>query len=538
MRNTATSGLESREDCLYLGDRELLDFAPCIKEVKETITSTGRKRSYKVSISKKGKVIETVWIDRLYVRSWFELSDQCSDATLSDKERKMIEGYLQKQVYGLPVRRELYLDKSGWRHSGDGKIFYNKHAITKGVADSIRAEVPVKVIRTEDHGFSTDGAESVLEGVQRVAEGVSWIVYMASYFDVLNGLFKKAGYPFECIINVYGKSGMGKTSLIKTLCSPSRVFSFSQPQRRDRILREIQRFEGHTVLVDDYHPAEQKYDGERQNALKDRLVRLVEENGNAPNILISSEGLGGHLSMQDREIQIFLRKTVDWELLTALNRKQGLLEGIRTAFYVQIVKNEEAVVDEIKAFCLKADKKHISDIQTGFRSSRYLGYIRCADHLFQKYLYDAYALSCGAYDIEADIQMHLKRQDEHMKVIREWEQQGTCLIALRNMLSSSDILKDVRDGKEFAATADTIYVDVRKRVHLTPKALRLGMMRYLHTTDVPVKRIVKELVAADVLITYEKGNELTQKINGKRCYVIDIDGLKEYCKFFEIGGYD
>lgn len=535
MKTANKKNLETREDGLYLEDKELLDFVPSIEGIKKIRTSTGSQTLYKVLLSKNGKEVQIVYLSRLYVKSWFELCNQCSDADLSDKERRLIEKYLQKQVPGLPVHQEIYLDKNGWQSIDGRKAFYNKCVITKAVTDVIRTPNSAKIIRAENYKFGVVNAEIILQGVQCVAQEVSWIVYMASYFDVLKEPFQKAGYPVECIVNVYGKSGMGKTSLIKTICSPSHVFSFSQPQRRDRILREIQRFEGCTVLMDDYHPAEQTYDGERQNALKDRLVRLVEENKNAPNILISSEELGGHVSMQDREVQIFLRQMIDWELLTALNQKQRLLEEIRTAFYVQIVMNEDAVVDEIKKFCLDADKRHISNIQTSFRGTRYFDYIRCAAHLFQKYFCDAYGISCLPYDIDADIQVQLERQNRHMEIVREWEQPGTYLIALRNMLHCSDILKHVQDGKAFVASADTIYVNSQKMVFLAPKALRLGMMRYLQTTNIPVKRIVKELAMAEVLVTYEKGKELTQKINGKRCYVIDIDGLNEYCDLFRTG---
>ncbi len=538
MGNAGRKNLEAREDGLYLDGKELLDFIPRIEEVRKIRTSKGSQFFYKVRIIKNEKVIQTAWIEKLYVKSWFALSNQCSDADLSDKERRLIEGYLQKQAPGVLVRQEINLDKSGWQSIDAGRVFYNKWVIAKAVADPIRTKDPAKIIRTEDYRFDAVEAGNALESVRRVAQGASWIVYMASYFDVLKEPLKKAGHPVECIINVYGKSGMGKTSLIKTICSPAQVFSFSQPQRRDRILREIQKFEGCTVFVDDYHPAEQKYDGERQNALKDRLVRLVEEDESAPNILISSEELGGHVSMQDREVQIFLRKVTDRELLTDLNKKRELLEKIRIAFYVQVVMNEEAIVHEIRDFCLEADKRHVFNSQENLRSSRYLGYIRCAAYLFQKYFYNAYGIPCRPYDIDTDIQMQLERQNRHMEIVREWDRQGTHLIALRNMLKSSDILKSVLDRKAFTASVDTIYIDSQKRVYLAPKALRFGMMRYLQTTDIPVKRIVKELAAAELLIPYEKGNELTQKVNGKRCYVIDIDGLDEYCSFFKTGGLD
>lgn len=126
----------------------------------------------------------------------------------------------------------------------------------------------------------------------------------------------------------------------------------------------------------------------------------------------------------------------DRKLLTDLNKKQELLEKIRIAFYVQMVMNEEAIVHEIRNICLEADKRRVFNSQANLRSSRYLGYIRCAAYLFQKYFYDAYGISYRPYDIDADIQMQLERQNRHMEIVREWDRQGTHLIALRNMLKS------------------------------------------------------------------------------------------------------
>lgn len=210
MKITDKKNVECREDGLYLGDRRLLDFIPSIEMVKKTLTSLGDQMSYKVVMSRNGKVIQTAWIRKLYVRSWFELSDQCSDADLLDRERRLIEGYLQKQVPGCPAYREIYLDKSGWQSIDGGEIFYNKYVITKAVGDVIQTRDKTKVIRTENYRFDVNGAGDILKGIQCVSQGASWIIYMASYFDVLKELFRRAGYPVECIINVYGKKWDGK----------------------------------------------------------------------------------------------------------------------------------------------------------------------------------------------------------------------------------------------------------------------------------------------------------------------------------------
>lgn len=49
-----------------------------------------------------------------------------------------------------------------------------------------------------------------------------------------------------------------------------------------------------------------------------------------------------------------------------------------------------------------------------------------------------------------------------MEILKGWEQQGTYLITLRNMLRAPEILRDIPNGKEFRASADTIHVDGAK----------------------------------------------------------------------------
>lgn len=379
-----TSMVDAQNDCLFIDGKKVLDFIPYIAKVKLTTTSKGEKRAYRIQIRRNGEVIKKVWLSKLYVNSWFDLSAHCSDAGITNRERRLIEGYLQKQAAELPSHQEIFLDKKGWSSIGSGCIFFNEKVITKAVPDIVRTKDLTRIVRTEDYRFNTDEVQSILCEIQRAAENLSWIVYTASYFDILKWPFEQAGYPIEFIVNIYGKSGSGRTSLIKTICSPSYVFSFSKPQRSDAVLREIKRFEGHTILMDDYNPAETKYGYERQNSLKDRLVRLVEEERNAPNILISSKELCGHVSMQDREVQLFLEKPVNWESLTFLSNRRKELKEIRTAFFVQIVDNIEAVIDKIRNFCMMSDRRRISDALTSLWCSCYLDYIRCAS-IYSRY---------------------------------------------------------------------------------------------------------------------------------------------------------
>ena len=135
-------------------------------------------------------------------------------------------------------------------------------------------------------------------------------------------------------------------------------------------------------------------------------------------------------------------------------------------------------------------------------------------YLFQVFFCKAYGINFRPSDVEKDTLIHQKRQSRHMEILKGWEQQGTYLITLRNMLRAPEILRDIPNGKEFRASADTIHVDGAKRLYIAPKALHLGMIRYLQTSRIPMKQIIQELKRADVLITYDNGKEFTKKLMG------------------------
>ena len=129
--------------------------------------------------------------------------------------------------------------------------------------------------------------------------------------------------------------------------------------------------------------------------------------------------------------------------------------------------------------------------------------------------------------------LQMERQTRHMRIIKKLEHQGNYLVILRDMLQCKGILEQIPDYNDYTPSGDTFHVNSDGHVSISPKALRHGMMMYLQTSQIPVKRIVKELREAEALITYESGKELTQKHKGKRIYVIDTDALNESCSFFE-----
>lgn len=354
--------LISLKDGMYLGSDKVLEFIPEIAVVKEIQTDDGIKTEYDINISIQGDIVDKVTVADLMIRSWYNLSRYCPDARVADKTRRLIEQFLQEQAAKLPALRMLDITQKGWHCINGTHVYFHDDTIICGAVDATHLKSPgCSIIRTENFRPDIRNSKAILEGIKETAIGTSWILYLVSFFDILKEPFRKAGHPIEFISNVYGRSRSGKTSIIKILCAPSQTFSFRSQKRRDTLLREARSHEGHTVLFDDFHPAENKADGDRQKGIKDSLVRMVEEIPNAPNIIISSEYLDGHMSLQDREIQIFLDSGLDWRILSALADKKKDIDDIRTAFYVQIVKNTDTVTKDIKEFCDKADKELSND---------------------------------------------------------------------------------------------------------------------------------------------------------------------------------
>lgn len=530
MNKPKENRLVAADDGMHLNGDKILDFVPRIVKVTEIQTGDGARIKYDIDIYIQGNLVDRITVDDLWIRSWYKFSRHCADAGMSDKRRKMIEQFLQEQAAQLSAPRMIGVTKKGW-HCIDGiHVYCHDDTAICGSTDGVCLESPgSNIIYTESYVPDIDESGAVLERVEETAKGTSWVLYIVSLFDILKEPFRRAGYPIEFITNVFGRSGSGKTSLVKAICSPSQIFSFRSQDRRDTLLRKLRDYGGHTVLFDDFHPAESKADGDRQKGIKDSLARMVEETPDAPNIIISSEYLDGHLSLQDREIQIFLGRNMDWGLLNKLVDDQDMLEKIRTAFHVQIVRHVDDVIADIRTFCKKADSDRSE--KASYRNARYFDYIRCVDHLFHKYFIRPYGIDLQC-DIDAALDMHMEGQERHMKVIAKLDQTQSYLPIIRSMLLSGVGLERVMDWREFVPDSKSYHIDREGQVSISKKALQRGLMIFLRVGEIPIKKIVKEMIDADVIIPYESGTEYTQKHNGKRYYKIDTNELEESCSIF------
>ena len=432
----------------------------------------------------------------------------------------------------MHIISEWQISSYGWNYYESGTSYFKKALITFNTQNSVDSVVctnsNVQIIDVSVFQPKLEDTIELLQLITDCAPGTSWILYIISYFDILKKLFQEAGYPIHFVTNLYGPSESGKTSLIQTLCATSYKATFTSVRRRDKILRELLEYSGHNVLIDDYHPGESKPDQDKQNALKDSLVRYVEEFTNTPNIFITSEYLAGHFSLQDRELQIFLEKPINFELLNKLEQNKERLENIRTDFYIQVVKNEDKIVEEIKRTCSVLDQKSYSDPDAHGRSRRYMGYVMCSAWLIKKYLLRAYNIPFTPPKIEDDLELHVHIQEENIQRIRYIETRENMLLLFFEMICKGTLQLE-EDWDTYIPSRENFHLRKGLYLCISHNAIIYGMQKYLKTNRHVVDEIIRELKKANLLITYENDAGNTKRHKNRHYYSIDFKGLEEYC---------
>lgn len=83
----------------------------------------------------------------------------------------------------------------------------------------------------------------------------------------------------------------------------------------------LEKYQGNTVLVDDYHPGSfGLWKKKKQISIMDTIARCIDEEETAMPI-VTAEFREGSFSVQDRQVQIEIGDTqLQWELLRIFNR--------------------------------------------------------------------------------------------------------------------------------------------------------------------------------------------------------------------------
>lgn len=99
---------------LRYGEQKVVNFDLKVKEVNKTVhLPTGEEHTEYLIKAESGEKRQVFQINTLNPASWFSYSTICTDAAISQKQRKLLHLYLQSQVQNIEVEEVIELDRMG-----------------------------------------------------------------------------------------------------------------------------------------------------------------------------------------------------------------------------------------------------------------------------------------------------------------------------------------------------------------------------------------------------------------------------------------
>ena len=388
-------------------------------------------------------------------------------------------------------------------------------------------KVPICAPELPKFNINTDLEEKTLLEYARelvtLAPGVTDILFSISLLAVLRPIFSEISYPADFFIGLFGKSGTLKSTYTKLFFRDSNEqFLYFDRSNRRQIIQCLEKYSGHTVVVDDYHPSAKKYDRERQQSILDMIARYA-DSGQGALTVITGEFMEGCFSLQDRMIQIQVHKknTSDSTFPNKLQQLQSNTDRLWSLLYEFSVK-AYLKFDDTKEF-LNKELKRLNNNITPFRISRNINHIIATLRLFEHLFPDIKQWNIDK-QLETSVNEIITEQIKHMEVVRrlEYEQDWTKEFYL--MINTTDIVRryDKHSGVgtgEILIKGDCIYI--------TELTLEREMRKCLGC-NVKSGDIVRHLAKTQVL-EEDQSQARTKKLDGKRYYVVNRSRLKLYC---------
>lgn len=213
--------------------------------------------------------------------------------------------------------------------------------------------------------------------------GVSDVLFSIGLLSILKPLFAQAGYSPNFFVSIYGQSGSMKTTLADLFFvqTPGQKFSFINSLKKD-IERALNLYQGHTVVIDDYHPVSSTYDKQKLSSRMDMIARASNDPHQALSV-ITGEHLDGSFSVQDRMIQISINTPIeDLSELSFLQQKSSIVSSLLYEFAQVIYSKQEETTSFIRDWfeTMPYDAHNESDLN--YRIVRNIHFLALSFELF------------------------------------------------------------------------------------------------------------------------------------------------------------
>lgn len=202
-----------------------------------------------------------------------------------------------------------------------------------------------------------------------VAPTCSVIVLYSVLLAVVKPFFVTAGYRPTLCVNLFGRSGVGKTRLVRAMGQlTENLESFwgsMLNDRRNEVLNRIVDAYGGIFVLDDFHPTVTGHTLDRQLDIMNAVIRKIESVPKSPVVFMTSEMLGGEYSMQDRMLQVCVDK-VDNNLMCQIENAPYYLPEQALVFVKKLLENYTQALEDIKQMYQKLNSvKSHSDYERG-----------------------------------------------------------------------------------------------------------------------------------------------------------------------------
>ena len=462
--------------------------------------------------------LETHTFTSLGKMNFSEIWDECCDEVLSRDEKGKRAAILHNQAAQMDFDDTIYIDCLGLVQNAFVRYVYSRgHVIcesSKIVKYVFSDEIPDFGIKQSiDFEMQIECFQNIMKSRPRIWD----IMFCVRLLSVLKPLMKNTENQQGFIVMVYGEFGSGKTEFSKAMfvANEMQLMNFT----RDNAIplkKRMKALEGHVLLLDDYHPAENGHWIKKQKTNLDIVSRFA-DSGTGALVVATGEYMEGAASLQDRVIPIYVDKRPDVvDQIRNLKTMKKTLEELIWEFAFRVYSQKEQILKKIEFFCRDWNKGNYD-----FRIERNIRYLYLAMCIFHEVFPE---IECNAFDeqLSNSIRILENKHLDHMEKVRRIESGVDWTNEVFLMLNEPEKSRTY-EWSEKSIAAMELVIDNGK-VYITRSELERRMKKYL-SMWVDVNKIAENLEMSGVLET-DNSKSRTKKVHGKYYYVINRAALE------------
>lgn len=527
------SDFSVRADGLYYKEEFVSDFYPKVmaRQVFISAEDHSTDKEYSVSVClADGRMLEPHSLHSIHAIPYFEIWPECKDALLTSRQKKLLYSYLQEQAAGLPITEIYCLSRLGLY---DKVFLYGRNQMISISGQKLLNYMPSPEL--PDFPYLKVTREDLTAYAVRLLAlkpGVSDILLSIGLLSVLKPLFVQAGYPPNFFVSIYGQSGSMKTTLadlffVQTL---GQKLSFISSTKKD-IERALTLYQGHTVVIDDYHPVSSTYDKQKLSSRMDMIARASNDPNQALSV-ITGEYLDGSFSVQDRMIQISINTPIeDLTELSLLQQKSSTVSSLLYEFAKVIYSRQEETASIIRDWFETMPYSAHNEPVLNYRIVRNIHFLALSFELFRRYFLKSLEVGEKLDNVMKDSLSKLKKQQMiHMNRVRVLEEDSDWLEILYEVLK----MDSWNEYNEFQAPSISGLYRIRQDdyVYITSPILKKALKEFFGK-PVNVNRLIQALTEEKIL---KEDSSSAHVIKRDRVYYYAINYLRLSIYYHQIKG--